>query len=503
MISERVVSVSAGGIETTSGWKNVVGNRYVNIGDMVYVDNGFALVGNQQFSSYVPYVPSGDKLEGFIKFDVSAGKYKICSLKEGFPALAEYAIKNSDWQSGWLVYNQDHFAFIYFEQGQIRIRDYTSGAAVESTITLPDNLIPQSKDAYYDDNGDLNWAVLLFDTTSNVCKIIQYKNTEQTTIYDYSSNLASVNSGFASEVVSTINQKYNSMHLTQERLAPTEDPGVLPTLVKNGDTYYFTSGIIGNFTQLKTAGWTFANYAHTEITINKPTIGAVSVNIDITFLDLWLGKIDFKIYATLGNVLASTCELTSYFVTLHFSDDSETHDQLKYWTSTVQYGTDFYKKISLPTNEVTTRMNCDFSLRAFETYIYGTDNVRYYETDYVAIDTAENPSSTLKTYTITLAGGTATITQQEQESGSDTVTLTVNGTNYDVSAQMSSINFNQPPLVAEKNGVTAFLSTTGNDLYRILQTDRSITNVPLGYLYNLQFPVIKISKAKFKKLFGW
>lgn len=67
------------GVQTISGWKNIVGNRYVNVGDMVYVDNGFALVGNQQFSSYVPYVPTNE-INGFFELTniIDNGNYGTC-----------------------------------------------------------------------------------------------------------------------------------------------------------------------------------------------------------------------------------------------------------------------------------------------------------------------------------------------------------------------------------------------------------------------------------------
>jgi len=559
MESAKIIIENGGGVTLTEG-------QLVNYGDTIEVNgadssliisegelinsdscsiiiNGGPLdIEGENFTNndHVMYVPE-EKIEGFIKFDVSAGKYKLCGLTEGFPTLIEQQIDYADWNGGWLVYNQNHFAFMYFETGRVRIRDYTSGAVVETTIVLPDSVLPQAKDAYFDDNGDLNWAVLLKNDDLTICKIIVGKNGDVISTTDFANDIQNTKSNYVNDVITDINAKMLNYSYYQNNT------------ITFGSTYNFSSVWEEKALDPRSGLYYVTEFTNTftgTITTSAPTIDFTMTGMDcyIDSIDLFgkslkliLSTPTFRstYHAAVGNgysyeeqtVDGLIAECTSIFTGSIFIDFNESLSEYIsgpgacdkligpetfYGYTPIGLASPYRSYVIVSSEGVTINKSSwgvigslfvDSIKASFPGYTPTAINfpsASSVDVEYLGVLLGHmDDVSYINSSTIVLGGGVATIREQEQESGSPIITLTVNGTNYDMSDKMSSINFSQPPIVAYKNGTIVFLSTTGNSLYRILQTDGSITNVPLGYLYNLQFPVIEISKGKFNSLFEW
>lgn len=81
MIPERIIGINGNGIITTSGFKIPIGNAVRKVGDTVYIDGQYAIMGQERYSSRVPYVPPQMKLDEFIPFYVYDANMNIFILK--------------------------------------------------------------------------------------------------------------------------------------------------------------------------------------------------------------------------------------------------------------------------------------------------------------------------------------------------------------------------------------------------------------------------------------
>lgn len=66
MIPERIIGINGNGIITTSGFKIPIGNAVRKVGDTVYIDGQYAIMGQERYSSRVPYVPPQIKFEEYL-----------------------------------------------------------------------------------------------------------------------------------------------------------------------------------------------------------------------------------------------------------------------------------------------------------------------------------------------------------------------------------------------------------------------------------------------------
>lgn len=216
MISERVVSVGAGGVETTSGWKNVVGNKYVNVGDMVYVDNGFALVGNQQFSSYVPYVPmvKGDYVIELFYDD--GYKYRVRKTSD-FSIVGDYVMpEDFSGGNGSFIYADNKLSFISFgSNGDITVITNK----VTKILNTGESTGVREYEVFYDNNGSLNIAVAYTGGTGSDQYLRVYRYTDEKLIStdDYTGDIQS----FRASEIGKFQQYISGVSTVLDFLNPT------------------------------------------------------------------------------------------------------------------------------------------------------------------------------------------------------------------------------------------------------------------------------------------
>lgn len=505
MKQEQIISIIGTNIYTNGGRRIAIGNADHHVGDWVWVDSG-CVFGHKAAVQNALYVPES-KMEGFIEVD--ALNYKICGLDDGFPVLAEYPIDIAD---GWLVYDQTHFAFLYFTQGQVRIKDYTSDGAVETTVSLPDNLYPQAKDAYYDHNGDLNWAVFLRNSELSVCKIMHYKNQDLVSTTDFTEQIAVAISEYEIAINADIIGKISNYRF-----------GTYNEIVF-GNAYpvfcYFGGDLVPG-------GVTHKEFVGTAVYSDYSTTFTMSFAPTITSMSLWDKTIQINLHPTFQStthnnsgvpIISSglkTENLISFSGSMNYylyhyntgvtellnSSGPHTPWQWKSYTLTNNYN----RVVLINSNgfEVVDTAkgitgSMDYWVRSANLFIDGANHSIESQKRQVLSWAGTEIFPHLLNYSLTLANGVVA-TFQAQSDGQHIIALTVDGESYDVSEQSDySLNYSIPPIVTMKNGVILYLAT--NSTFWRIESD-AIASIPVGNLLNLQMPIIKISKSKFKNLF--
>lgn len=514
MRQEQVRAVQGSTVITDSGAKIAISSQAVAPGDVVWTDGQYVF-GRQQGGGVVP-VPM-PQLHGLIELYYADDRpaYRMRTIDDGLSIIAEgNAVDAQDWNNGLFIYGKQKFAWMYFGQGSVTVKEFYNSNKTTYTVNLPNNLIPSARQAYYDSDDNLIWAVFITDSRT-ILKLLHYKNDQLANMIDVMPSLRSAMDNYKDAIKADVTNKFiNNMAITLPAMVPNIDPPlpshqVLESVTPSGTYLYVTTS---DHAQTESVTIIY----NSEFCLYAP-IFEVNLAFDVEHVDLLADSLRIALRCTGYTYTDYSGSIVTKPDSVLFKTDAWLHRQYYLEGQLVYPETgDFDYRIwsslvcshrrSIDYNDGQWTINADYSTVSMQRDIYlNSDIISDLSQDWalsdinVKIDSNSVAENNLPRM-LTLPYGYVIIANQV--GGLPSIILRKDDAWIDITTQvLYTLDYQEPPIVTGVNNVVLMFVTYARCMYRM--ANNMISAIPVqDSIYNLQMPIIAISKSKFKHIFG-
>ena len=483
---EQVRSVSGAMITTDGGVRRAIGNARHQVGDWVWVDSG-CVFGHERKEGKPPAVVPEQKV--FIEFLSSEnGIYRLINPATG-ATVGSYSLP-ADWNTAYVIYGDGVVAFfdIYDQLGTIRVITHRGAERTAYTINLPNEVTPAAYEGYFDSNGDLIWAVLLYQSSTCLCKIIQGKNNVITSLCDNSSEFATLCADYKALVLPDIIARYAQIAVS---IAYYKIGISNPTVISVDDT-------------MLTLDTPAAVETYRPGVMLTPE--NMSVVASLTKIDLWNEAVvvSFKPEFILNNTAWDYLILSA-----NIAKNSHTHAVYAEYIEQGLISGNTLLNIGLHRVNVEYQRLVKFTKTAATLFDVGVgivivqknSDIPYTSYYYPTTAYLNSASYQVCSWTFRYELGNSGY-QLETDYNHSQISLRTEGWSMDITDFVYAVKIDTKPFLAETAGKIYFYDTQEQALYVIDKTQKSYRLLRYVQLYNLTMPVIKLKKIKFGHLFG-